>query len=81
MKYRCKVWGILARSNMLKENWLACDICQRNRDVRRRGSLGYVNRFSKLREALRMDYVGLIKGRYLLVKIDYLSKLVELDVC
>lgn len=28
-----------------------------------------------------MDYVGTIKGRYLLVKIDYLSKLVELDVC
>lgn len=28
-----------------------------------------------------MDYVGPIKGRYLLVKIDYLSKMVELDVC
>lgn len=30
---------------------------------------------------LGMDYVSPIKGKYLLVKMDYLSKLFELDVC
>lgn len=28
-----------------------------------------------------MDYVGFIEGKYNLVKLDYMSKLVELDVC
>lgn len=40
-----------------------------------------MNRFSKPSEALGLDYVGSIKGNYLLVKIDYFNKLLELDVC
>lgn len=28
-----------------------------------------------------MDYVGLTKGKYFLVRLNYMSMLVELDVC
>lgn len=37
--------------------------------------------FSELDEVLGMDYEGPIKGKYILVKLVYLSKLLELDVC
>lgn len=43
--------------------------------------LGRLNTFSKLGEALGMGYVSPIKGKYLLIELDYRSKLVELDVC
>lgn len=44
------------------------------------GGRGSLNQFSKPWEARGMDYIEPIKARYLLVKIDYLSKMLELDV-
>lgn len=49
--------------------------------MRRMGGMSSLNKFSKPIEALGIDYINLIEGKCLMVKIDYLSKLVELDVC
>lgn len=68
MRYQSQVWGIPAKTNMLKKTWEACDICQRQRDVRRSETMGAFNRFSKLGEALGMDYVGPILLRIGLVR-------------
>lgn len=43
--------------------------------------MGSLNTLSNPSEAFGMDYISPIKGKYLLVKLDYLSKLVELYVC
>lgn len=81
MHYCSQMWGIPTKMSMLKEKWLQCDVCQRHKDVHRIGQLSSLNRFEKLGEALGLDYVGPIEVKYLLVKIDYFSKMVELDVC
>lgn len=81
MKHKSNLLKISARTFMLKEKWLRCGAFLRHRDMRRTGSLGSLNVFSRLGEALRMYYVGPIKGKYLLMKLDYLNKLVELNVC
>lgn len=78
--YCSQLWGIPAKS-MLKEKCLRCEVCQKHRDVKRVEVVSSLNRFSESGEALGMDYVASIEAKYLLVKIDYLSKLVELDVC
>lgn len=81
MRYRSQVWGNPVQMSMFKERWLRCGICQRHRDVRKMDGMSSLNKFSKPGEAFGLDYIGLIEGKDLLVKIDYLSKLVELDVC
>lgn len=75
MQYCSQVWVIPVKRFNLKEQWLQCGISQRHKDVGRMDGISNLNRFSRSSEALGIDYVDLIKGTYLLVKIDYLRKL------
>lgn len=52
----------------------------KHKDVRKVDGMSSLNIFCKHEKALGMDYVDSIKAKYLLVKMEYLSKLVELDV-
>lgn len=79
MRYPRRVWRILEKFGMLKERWVKCDVWQKHQDALRSRKLSSLNRFAKAREALGLDYIGSIDGKYILVKIYYFNKLIELD--
>lgn len=43
--------------------------------------LGTLHDSTRPGDVLRMDYVGHMDGKYLLVKVDFFSRVVQLNVC
>lgn len=64
----------------MRERLKSCQVCQRNSD-KRRSSVSTVN-FSRVSwDVVGLDFVGPSEGVYLSVKVDYVTRLVQVDTC
>lgn len=80
MMHKNKVRGMKLQEDFIKKKFEQCNICQRNRGICMSTRLRMVNDNLSLRGLLRMDYISLVEGKSLLLKVDFLSRLVQVDV-
>lgn len=57
-----------------------CDVCGRNKRVRKDTKQGTLNDNMRPNKVIGMNFIGLVDGRYLLVIVDFLSRRVQVDV-
>lgn len=76
------------RENRLKTNvtlqemnkhLMTCRVCQRN-SYKRRRNLSFVNQSCVHGDVVGLDFIGLIDGVYFLRKVDYFTRVVQVDV-
>lgn len=56
-------------------------MCQKHRIFKRNNKLGTLNNSWRPSEVIGMNYVHPMDGKYMLIKIDFFSQMVRLDVC
>lgn len=79
--YLNKRWKLNLAPKFVRDQLKSCLVCMKNRVRCTDSKLGILNDSSYPGEVLGMDYIGLVRGKYMLTKIDFMSRLVQIDVC
>lgn len=64
----------------MKKQLKTCRVYQRNSD-KRRSNMSTLNFSIFLGDVVGLDFVGLVEGVYLLIKVDYFTRVVQVDLC
>lgn len=81
MLYRNTVWHLAVDRSLLQKHLKGCKVCQEQRVCKRYTKMGTLNDSVRPGEVLGINYVGPMDKKYMLVKMDFFSRMVKLDLC
>lgn len=73
MIHRERSWKTGVTMKKMREQLRTCRVCQRNSD-KKRSNMSTMNVSKFLGDVVRLNFVGPIDGVYLLIKVDYSTR-------